>query len=279
MVLLEGKSVVQKKEEELMRLSDELIEKFSRVPKLSILAMNDDLASNSYVNRIKKVCSKFKIEVEYNNFSDESKFLEYAMKVNEDDSVTSIMFQEPLPKKLKAVIEKIDYRKDVEGINSKNLGNLFLNNEEKIVPCTAKAITDILDYYGIVIEGKKIVILGRSNIVGKPLALELIARNGTVTLCHSKTSNVGQETKNADIVVVAIGKPNYLKAENIKVGAFVIDVGINFVDGKIVGDVDFESSKGKVAAITPVPGGVGVVTNYCLVENILKTFKLQNKRK
>ena len=126
---------------------------------------------------------------------------------------------------------------------------------------------------------KKIVILGRSNIVGKPLALELIARNGTVTLCHSKTSNVGQETKNADIVVVAIGKPNYLKAENIKVGAFVIDVGINFVDGKIVGDVDFESSKGKVAAITPVPGGVGVVTNYCLVENILKTFKLQNKRK
>lgn len=279
MTLLEGKQVVAKKEEELLNISKEYYEKYNKVPCLAILSNNNDEASGMYVKRIEKNCSKFGINVRSYISNTDDDFINNFEKVNNDEMVTGIMFQEPLSKKLKTLVEKIDYRKDVEGITTKNLGKLFLNKEEKIVPCTAKAVVDILDYYGIVVEGKKVVILGRSNIVGKPLALELIAKNGTVTLCHSKTSNVGNETKNADIVIVAIGKANYLKAENIKVGAIIIDVGINVVDGKICGDVDFESVKSRAAAITPVPGGVGVVTNYCLIENIYKTFKLQNDKK
>lgn len=279
MVLLDGKAVAQKKEEELLITANELYEKYNSKPCLAILSCNLDKSSKTYVKRIEKTCEKFGITVKTYDMKDEAEFIECFNKVNNDEKITGIMLQEPLTKKLKNIIEKIDPKKDVEGITAENLGKLFLNKEEKIVPCTAKAVTDILDYYGVVLEGKKAVILGRSNIVGKPLALELIARNSTVTLCHSKTSNVGKETLLADIVVVAIGKANYLKAENIKVGALVIDVGINFLDGKIVGDVDFESVKGKVSSITPVPGGVGVVTNYCLIENILKTFEKQNLNK
>lgn len=277
MVLLSGKEVASKKEEELLCYLDKLYEKYKKRPKIAILAYNANESSNAYILKISKICSKFNIEVKYYNLLDEETFIKVFKKVNKDESITGIMFQQPLPKKLKKLIDEIDYKKDIEGITSRNLGMLFLNDENKIVPCTAKAVIDILNYYGIVIEGKKVVILGRSNIVGKPLALEIIARNGTVTLCHSKTSDVSEETKKADIVVVAIGKANYLKEKDIRVGSIIIDVGINFIDGKIVGDVDFESVKGKVGAITPVPGGVGIVTNYCLVENILKIFELQNK--
>lgn len=279
MTLLDGKQVVQKKEEELLSISKECFSKYNKMPCLAILSNNKDDASQMYIKRIEKNCSKFGINVRTYISNNDEDFIKNFESVNSDDTVTGIMFQEPLSSKLKKLVEKIDYKKDVEGITTKNLGKLFLNKEDKIIPCTAKAVVDILEYYGIVIEGKKIVILGRSNIVGKPLALELISKNGTVTICHSKTSNVGNETKEADIVVVAIGKPNYLKAENIKVGAIIIDVGINVIDGKIVGDVDFESVKSRATAITPVPGGVGVVTNYCLIENIFKTFKIQNEKK
>lgn len=277
MVLLSGKDVVSKKEEEILKLSNELYKKYGKTPKIAVLSYETNESSKAYVAKISKICSKFNIEVNCYNFLDEESFIKCFKKVNCDESITGIMFQQPLSKKLKLLIEEIDYKKDIEGITSKNLGMLFLNDQKKIVPCTAKSVIDILDYYGIVIEGKKVVVLGRSNIVGKPLALELIARNATVTLCHSKTSDVFEETKKADIVVVAIGKANYLKEKDIRVGSIIIDVGINFIDGKIVGDVDFESVKGKVGAITPVPGGVGIVTNYCLVENILKKFELQNK--
>ncbi len=276
MVLLDGKAVVLKKEEELLEKSNKLIEKYNRKPCLAILSCNAEQASKTYVMRIQKTCKKFNIDVKIFDMESEDEFIKCFNEVNIDEKITGIMLQEPLSKKLKSIITEMNPKKDVEGLTDENLGKLFLNKEEKIVPCTAKAVTDILDFYGVVVEGKKVVILGRSNIVGKPLALELIARNATVTLCHSKTSNVGKETMSADIVVVAIGKANYLKAENIRVGALVVDIGINFLDGKIVGDVDFESVKGKVSSITPVPGGVGIVTNYCLIENILKTFEKQN---
>lgn len=277
MVILDGKKVAQKKEEELVKLSNTLCEKYNKNPKIAVLSYNTDEASKAYVRKILKICEKFNIRVECLNFLDEDKFIECFKELNEDKSITGIMFQQPLSKKLKLLIDEIDPKKDIEGITTRNLGMLFLNDKNKIVPCTAKAVTDILDYYGVVIEGKKVVVLGRSNIVGKPLALELIARNGTVTLCHSKTSDVAEETKKADIVVVAIGKANYLKEKDIRVGSIIVDVGINFIDGKITGDVDFDSVKGKVGAITPVPGGVGIVTNYCLIENILKKFEMQNK--
>ncbi len=277
MVILDGKKVAQKKEEELLEVSNFLCSKYNKNPKIAVLSCNTDEASKSYVKKIVKICEKFNIKVECFDFLDEDKFTKCFRKINEDESITGIMFQQPLPKKLKTLIDDIDPKKDVEGVTTKNLGMLFLNDKNKIVPCTAKAVTDILDYYGVVVEGKKVVVLGRSNIVGKPLALELIARNGTVTLCHSKTSDVAEETKKADIVVVAIGKANYLKEKDIRVGSIIVDVGINFIDGKITGDVDFENIKGKVGAITPVPGGVGIVTNYCLVENILKKFEIQNK--
>lgn len=279
MTLLEGKKVVEKKQEELERISKECINKYGKKPRIAILSDKPDEASTTYVKRIEKNCEKFNIDVLNLVSNSEEEFIKNFNKVNSDKNVTGIMFQEPLSKNLKKLIEEVDELKDVEGVSSKNLGKLFINDENKIVPCTAKAVVDILDFYNIDVKGKKVVILGRSNIVGKPLMHLLLSKDATVTICHSKSSGVIDETKNADIVIVAIGKEKHLKEDFITTGTVVIDVGINFDEnGKIVGDVDFEKVSKKAGAITPVPGGVGVVTNYTLIENIYQTFILQNEK-
>ena len=278
MILLEGKKVVEKKEEELKKISNEYFNKYKKRPSLAIFSSTDNEASLAYVNRIEKHCAKFNIDVIKYEYENLEKFEKDINLANSSEGVTAIMFQEPLLDELKCFVESINEQKDVEGITSKNYGKLFLDKSDKIVPCTVKAVEDILEFYNIEVSGKKVVILGRSNIVGKPLAIELLNKNATVSVCHSKTKNIKEETINADIVIVAIGKEKYLKSDYIRDGAVVIDVGINFdVNGKMVGDVDFEDVKNKVYAITPVPGGVGIVTNYALIENIFNCFKVQNE--
>ena len=184
------------------------------------------------------------------------------------------MFQEPLPQNLSLLINEIPYYKDVEGLGVVNKGKLFCDKLDALVPCTSKAVIDTLDYYKIDLTGKKVVIVGRSEIVGKPLIPQLLKKNATVCVCHSKTKDLDKELKSADVIVMAIGKAKFLKGDCVKKGAVVIDVGINFEDGKLCGDVDFDSVSKKCSSITPVPGGIGVVTNSLLIDNIIKSCEL-----
>ena len=192
--------------------------------------------------------------------------------------VDGILMQLPIPKRfnVKKIQNAILPYKDVDGLTDVNMGRLF-HNEDSLVPCTPMGIIDLLDYYNIDIEGKNVVIIGRSDLVGKPLASLMINRNATVTLCHSKTINLDFYTKNADILVVAIGKPNFIKRDSVKDGAVIIDVGINrMANGMLCGDVDFDDVKDKVSYITPVPGGVGQMT---VAELALNTYKAHILRK
>ncbi len=251
----------------------ELKEKTGSVPNLLVLQYGKDEASKAYVNRIEKNCEKVGIEFEYKHFSSSpEKFLEKLKSANDDQEITSIMVQQPLPDELKDSIELINPKKDIEGITSASLGKLFAGYET-LVPCTAEACMEIIDYYDIPLKGKRAVVVGRSNIVGKPVSILLQQRHATVTMCHSRTKDLSWELKHADIVVAAVGRAEMIKGEMLGEDSIVIDVGTNFVDGKLLGDVDYDSAAEKAAMITPVPGGVGTVTNQVLLRNIVKSFK------
>jgi methylenetetrahydrofolate dehydrogenase (NADP+)/methenyltetrahydrofolate cyclohydrolase len=251
----------------------ELKEKTGSVPNLLVLQYGKDEASKAYVNRIEKNCEKVGIEFEYKHFSSSpEKFLEKLKSANDDQEITSIMVQQPLPDELKDSIELINPKKDIEGITSASLGKLFAGYET-LVPCTAEACMEIIDYYDIPLKGKRAVVVGRSNIVGKPVSILLQQRHATVTMCHSRTKDLSWELKHADIVVAAVGRAEMIKGKMLGEDSIVIDVGTNFVDGKLLGDVDYDSAAEKAAMITPVPGGVGTVTNQVLLRNIVKSFK------
>jgi methylenetetrahydrofolate dehydrogenase (NADP+)/methenyltetrahydrofolate cyclohydrolase len=250
-----------------------LREKTGDVPHLLVLQFGKDEASKAYVNRIEKNCDKVGINFEYQHFSSNpEKFLEKLKSANEDPHITSIMVQQPLPAELEGSIELINPKKDIEGITSASLGKLFAGYET-LVPCTAEACMEIIDYYDIPLKGKRAVVVGRSNIVGKPVSILLQQRHATVTMCHSRTKDLTWELKHADIVVAAVGRAEMIKGEMLGENSIVIDVGTNFVDGKLLGDVDYNSAAEKAAMITPVPGGVGTVTNQILMRNIVKSFK------
>lgn len=250
-----------------------LKEKTGDVPHLLVLQFGKDEASKAYVNRIEKNCDKVGINFEYQHFSSNpEKFLEKLKSANEDPHITSIMVQQPLPAELEGSIELINPKKDIEGITSASLGKLFAGYET-LVPCTAEACMEIIDYYDIPLKGKRAVVVGRSNIVGKPVSILLEQRHATVTMCHSRTKDLTWELKHADIVVAAVGRAEMIKGEMLGENSIVIDVGTNFVDGKLLGDVDYNSAAEKAAMITPVPGGVGTVTNQILMRNIVKSFK------
>ena len=185
------------------------------------------------------------------------------------------MCQQPIPKDLHKFLDTIPIEKDVEGITHLSLGRLFTGEKNVNIPCTSNAVIKTLDYYNIDLIGKNVVICGRSNIVGKPLIPQFLNKNATVTITHSKTKNIEEILKKADVIVIAIGKAKFLKKEMIKDGAILLDVGINFEDGKICGDIDFDEVKEKAYAITPVPGGIGVVTNSLLIENIISSLERQ----
>lgn len=273
MDLIDGKYISLKVKEELKKK----ITNLSRKPSLAVIRVGEDAASKIYVNLKAKMCEELGIDfTEYHldeNIEQED-LMGLIYQLNADEKVTAILLQSPIPYHLNILeaFKAIDPAKDVDGFNPINVGNLALG-QITFAPCTPVGIMRLLKEYDINVEGKHCVVIGRSNIVGRPMAQLLINSNGTVTVCHSKTNNLAEITKTADILVVAIGKPHYITADMIKDGAVVIDVGINRLPDskKIVGDVDFDNVKDKCSYITPVPGGVGPMTIITLMENVIKT--------
>lgn len=277
MKLLDGKEVKLKILEDLKQKLLNLNEKLGLV----VIQIGNDPASDVYVRQKKKMAEDLGYNFNHINLDEnvsEDEILAIIDKLNNDNMVDGILVQMPIPSTLnvKRIQNAILPYKDVDGLTDINIGKL-VHNEDSLVACTPMGIIDLLDYYNIDIEGKNVVIIGRSDLVGKPLASLMINRNATVTLCHSKTINLDFYTKNADILVVAIGKPNFIKRDSVKEGAVIIDVGINrMANGMLCGDVDFDDVKDKVSYITPVPGGVGQMT---VAELALNTYKAHIFRK
>ena len=281
MILIDGKNLAKTIRSNLKKDVDEL-KKEGIHPKFAVILVGDDPASKIYVRNKNRACEEIGIEYEEHLLKDDismDELLSLIDKLNEDKTINGILLQSPLPKHLdiNKAFKRINYKKDVDGFNPINVGKLALG-QDCFVSCTPYGVIKMLDAYNIPIEGKKAVIIGRSNIVGKPLIQCLLSKNATVTVCHSKTKDIENITKDADIVVTAMGKPKFLKADMVKEGATIIDVGINRMDnGKLCGDVDFENVSEKAGYITPVPGGVGPMTVAMLMENIVKAAKMQNK--
>ncbi len=279
MELLDGKSVKKQILEELK----EKITKLDRKPGLVVIQVGEDPASKVYVGQKEKMSNELGYKYEHiklNEKVEEKEVLDIINKLNNDDTIDGILVQMPLPKHLdsKKIQNTIDKNKDVDGLCDINAGKLS-HNVDTLVPCTPKGVMDILKHYNIEVEGANVVIVGRSDLVGKPLASLMINNNATVTICHSKTKNLESFTKNADILIAAVGKKGIITSNMVKDNAVVIDVGINRVDGKLYGDVDFEGVKDKVSYITPVPGGVGQMTVAELGKNVLKAYNMNEKEK
>lgn len=268
-MIIDGKKIALNWKKEIKDKVDKLDVK----PNLVVILVGTNPASMTYVKGKEKDCNIVGIKNITLNFpatiTEEELLLEID-RLNNDNSVNGILVQLPLPSHISEnkVLNKISYKKDVDGFNPYHVANLSLNIPS-IIPCTPKGIMRIFKEYNIELSGKNICVIGRSNIVGKPISYLLTNENATVTLCHSKTNNLKYYTKNADIIIVAIGKPNFLKSDFIKEGAILIDVGINRVNDKLVGDIDFNDCYNKASLITPVPGGVGLLTRTALLENIL----------
>lgn len=278
MELIDGKELAKTIRANL-RQEVEQMNKNGIFPKLAVIMVGEDKASKVYVKNKSKACQD--VGVQYEEFllgedTTMEELLDLIHKLNEDSSVHGILLQSPIPRHLdiNEAFKEIATTKDVDGFNPINVGKLSLN-QDCFVSCTPFGIIKMLEAYNIQTEGAHAVIIGRSNIVGKPLLQCLLNKNATVTVCHSKTKDIQKATKDADIVIAAIGKPNFIKADMIREGAVVIDVGINRLDdGRIVGDVDFEEVSKKASYITPVPGGVGPMTVAMLMANLVKAAKI-----
>jgi len=274
--ILWGKPLSQELEnkikEEVLKLKKRNI-----FPTLLILKIGENDEAENYARNIEKVFSKLDIKVERKNYKEETSFEELISifnEINNDNSIHGILLLRPLPthlEKLK-VYSYLPYEKDVEGLSYINLGRLFAG-DKAFIPCTSLAVIELLDYYNIPLEGKNVVIIGRSISVGKPLALLFLQRNSTVTICHSKTLDLSYHTKRAEILVSAVGRAGIIDEDMVGEESVVIDVGTNIIEGRVVGDVNFERVEKKVKAITPVPGGVGIVTTRILAKNLLEAVK------
>ncbi|MBQ5781927.1 MAG: bifunctional 5,10-methylene-tetrahydrofolate dehydrogenase/5,10-methylene-tetrahydrofolate cyclohydrolase [Oscillospiraceae bacterium] len=246
------------------------------VPKLSVVIVGENPASWSYVKGIKKSCAEMGIESEVISLPQtvsQQELIGVIEKLNVDKAVHGILVQFPMPEHIDeyAVINAISSEKDVDGFTAINVGNLNIG-KDCFVPCTPQACVDMLEYAGVDVVGKDVVVIGRSNTVGRPVATLLTQKSATVTICHTKTRNIAEKTRMADIIIIAIGVAGFLKADMIKEGAVIIDVGINQnAEGKLCGDADFDSCIEKAGKITPVPGGVGLATRGNLLKNTLKS--------
>ena len=273
MKILDGKAVSLKVKESVKVRADEL-KKFGVEPTLAVVLVGEDKASQTYVRAKEKACNEYGIKSVAHRLSEnttQNELLALINVLNLDDSIHGILVQLPLPKHIdtNVVLAAIDPRKDVDGFHAVNVGKL-VSGLEGFVPCTPLGVMEILKEYGIDVAGLNAVVIGRSNIVGKPMANLLLNASATVTVTHSKTKNLKEICKNADLIVAAIGKPFFLKADMVKDGAVVVDVGINRLDdGRLVGDVDFEEVAPKCSYITPVPGGVGPMTIAMLLNNTI----------
>lgn len=260
---------------------DSLKAEGKRQPSLSVILVGENPASQVYVSNKHKICIELGIKSEMyllDKNIEKSELFVLIDKLNADDTVDGILVQLPLPKHIKEdeVINRISPLKDVDCFHPENVGLMFAGNP-RFLPCTPAGIIEMLKYKNVELSGKNAVVIGRSNIVGKPVSILLLQNNCTVTMCHSKTKNLEEYTKRADILVVAIGIANFVKANMVKDGAIVIDVGMNREDGKLFGDVDFNGVYAKAGLITPVPGGVGLMTTAMLMVNTLTSYKMHQK--
>ena len=271
--IIDGKSIAKELRESLAPRVAALKEQ-GITPGLTVIVVGDDPASAIYVRNKERACVKLGMNSQVLRFPAETtqeEILNTVRLLNQDDSVHGILVQLPLPRHIdeQAVLRAIDPDKDVDGFHAMNAGRL-MNGEPGFVACTPKGVMRLLEVSGVELDGKNAVVVGRSNIVGKPMALLLLQKNCTVTIAHSHTKDLAAVTRSADILVVAVGRAGFITGDMIKPGAAVMDVGINRVDGKVVGDVDFESAKEVASCITPVPGGIGAMTIAMLMENTVE---------
>jgi methylenetetrahydrofolate dehydrogenase (NADP+)/methenyltetrahydrofolate cyclohydrolase len=278
-VIIDGKEVARDKRENIKSRVEKLKAQGKSVG-LAVIIVGENPASRVYVNNKKKGCLEVGIEsFEYDlpESTTEAELKALVEKLNNDDRVNGILCQLPLPKHINedAVINTISPQKDVDAFHPENVGKIMIG-DYSFLPCTPAGVMDLIASTGVEISGKNCVVIGRSNIVGKPMAMLLLHKSGTVTICHSKTQNLAEICRQADILVVAIGRANFVTGDMIKEGAVVIDVGMNRLEnGKLCGDVDFESAEKKAGYITPVPGGVGPMTIATLMRNTLTAAKQQ----
>jgi methylenetetrahydrofolate dehydrogenase (NADP+)/methenyltetrahydrofolate cyclohydrolase len=253
-------------------------------PGLAVILVGEDAASQVYVRNKEKSCIELGIHSEVHRLpenTEQDKLIDLIRLLNASEEIHGILVQKPLPAHIdeKAVIGAIDVNKDVDGFHPISVGNLLIG-DDGFVPCTPAGVIELLRAYDISVDGKRVAVIGRSNIVGKPMAALLIRENATVTICHSRTANLPEVTREADIVIAAVGRAEMVKPEHVKPGAVVIDVGMNrLADGKLVGDVDFDAVKEVASAITPVPGGVGRMTIAMLMKNTVEAARHLLERK
>ncbi|MBQ8451671.1 MAG: bifunctional methylenetetrahydrofolate dehydrogenase/methenyltetrahydrofolate cyclohydrolase FolD [Clostridia bacterium] len=282
MEILNGKALsAEIKNKIKLQVQEDFVSKNKPVPTLACMIVGENPASQIYVASKEKACATVgfnSVVVRLPENSSEEEVIEEINKLNNDEKISAILLQLPLPNGLdeRKIISHISPEKDADGLTDVSLGRLFAKTYS-VAPCTAMGIIDLIKSSGLDISGKRAVVIGRSLLVGKSVAVLLEEHNATVTVCHSRTQNLEEITKTADILVVAIGKPKYVTAEMVKAGAVVIDVGINRIDGKILGDVDYENVSPKCSYITPVPGGVGPMTIAELLSNTLTLHKLKTK--
>ena len=278
MKLINGKQIAT---QIIHEIKDAVSQIKGRKPGLAFILVGDNQASESYVRSKVKACTATQIQsilIRLPHSTTQEHLLDQIAQLNRDSNVDGILVQLPLPSHINESIitQAIDPKKDVDGFHPMNIGKLLQGEDSAIVPCTPLGIKVLLEKCQIPVSGKHVVIVGRSNIVGKPLAALFMQKksgcNATVTICHSQTANLSEITRSADILIAAIGRPLFIRKEMVKPGAVIIDVGINRVDGKIVGDVDFDGVLPSVSQITPVPGGVGPMTIAMLMQNTLTCF-------
>ena len=279
-MILSGKDLASKLKENLRSYVKDLEKVAGSTPHLAVIIVGDNPASQSYVKGKSKACEEVGIRnttVTLPEDVTEQELLQTINELNLNQDVHGILVQLPLPSHIDEhrVMNNIVPEKDVDGFHPVNVDALYTSKHNGILPCTPKGIIHLLRDANVDIPGKNAVVIGRSNIVGLPVAKLLLDNNATVTVCHSKTQNLKDITSKADILIVAIGKAKFVTEDMVKLGAVVIDVGVNRVDGKLVGDVDFDSVKDKASYITPVPGGVGPMTITCLLENTIYCFTRQ----
>ena len=278
MIKIDGKAFSQTVLEKIREEHSQLKEKYGKLAGLAVVIVGNNPASQVYVKNKIRACENvgfYSENIELDENISEKELLQKINKLNKNDRINGILVQLPLPAHINElkIIDSISPEKDVDGFHVSNIGKMVIGDETGFLSCTPYGIMQLLEEYKIEISGKDAVIIGRSNIVGKPMALMLIQKGATVQVCNSNTKDLRKKLNEADIIIVAAGVPKLLKKEDVKEGAVVIDVGINRVDGKICGDVDYEEVAEKTSYITPVPGGVGPMTIASLIKNTFKSYK------
>lgn len=275
--IIDGKEIAKKIKNEIKEKVFTLNSKGKRIPKIVVVKANNDGASESYTKSIVKVAGNLGYESErfdLNANATETEILNLISKLNKDDSIDGIIVQRPLPKNIMAskINESLLPEKDIDGVHPLNMGYLMMKHKG-LVPSTPKAVDYVFDYEKIDLTGKKVAIVGRSDIVGKPVGMLMLNRNATVIYCHSKTKDLTSVLKDVDVVIAATGVAHLIDGNMISEGSIVIDVGINFLNGKMVGDVEFESASEVADRITPVPGGIGSITTAMLMKNLMEAYE------